>query len=235
MKKMNKAALAVLLAGAMLTAVSCGSKESSSSSSGVRVDGGANARKNMTDEEYRSTYMTNFDLTPSDDENIKIMVSFDNRFLGNEGTDYSEIYLVDNYFDALNNNDIQGVLDCYYPDYLESLCGDGTFATPEDFVKEYREQLQAVLTDNFKFDFIEISNCQLSGDLEADTMFANRDETLKAAFGEDIANKISDRKMLTIAGDSYITADGEWAEVKSLIPEGIIFCVYTIDGKPYIF
>lgn len=234
MKKIFTAFAAILLAGAMVTSVACGDK-GSSSESGVRIDGGETARKNMTDEEYHSTYMTNFDLTPADDENITIMISFDNRFLGKEGTDYSELYLVDRYFDALNNNDVQGVLDCYYPDYLNRLCGDDTFASPEEFVKTYREQLVGVFTDEFKVDFIEISNCQLSGDIEADTMFANRDETLKNAFGDDIISKISDRKMLTVAGDSYITAGGDWAEIKSLIPEGIIFCVYTIDGKPYIF
>lgn len=234
MKRIFSVLAAALLAGAMATAVSCGDKKSSSTS-GVRIDGGGNARKNMTDEEYHGTYMTNFDLTPADDENITIMVSFDNRFLGNNGTDYSEIYLIDRYFDALNNNDVQGVLDCYYPGYLDSLCGDDTFESPEAFVQTYREQLEGTLTENFKFDFLDISNCQQSGDLEADSMFANRDETMKAAFGDDIVNKISDRKLLTIAGDSYITADGDWAEITSLIPEGIMFCVYTIDGKPYIF
>lgn len=234
MKRIFSVLAAALLAGAMATAVSCGDKKSSSTS-GVRIDGGGDARKNMTDEEYHGTYMTNFDLTPADDENITIMVSFDNRFLGNNGTDYSEIYLIDRYFDALNNNDVQGVLDCYYPGYLDSLCGDDTFESPEAFVQTYREQLEGTLTENFKFDFLDISNCQQSGDLEADSMFANRDETMKAAFGDDIVNKISDRKLLTIAGDSYITADGDWAEITSLIPEGIMFCVYTIDGKPYIF
>lgn len=234
MKRIFSVLAAALLAGAMATAVSCGDKKSSSTS-GVRIDEGGNARKNMTDEEYHGTYMTNFDLTPADDENITIMVSFDNRFLGNNGTDYSEIYLIDRYFDALNNNDVQGVLDCYYPGYLDSLCGDDTFESPEAFVQTYREQLEGTLTENFKFDFLDISNCQQSGDLEADSMFANRDETMKAAFGDDIVNKISDRKLLTIAGDSYITADGDWAEITSLIPEGIMFCVYTIDGKPYIF
>ncbi|MCQ2490548.1 MAG: hypothetical protein MJ079_03015 [Ruminococcus sp.] len=234
MKRIFSVLAAAILAGAMATAVSCGDKKSSSTS-GVRIDGGGNARKNMTDEEYHGTYMTNFDLTPADDENITIMVSFDNRFLGNNGTDYSEIYLIDRYFDALNNNDVQGVLDCYYPGYLDSLCGDDTFESPEAFVQTYREQLEGTLTENFKFDFLDISNCRQSGDLEADSMFANRDETMKAAFGDDIVNKISDRKLLTIAGDSYITADGDWAEITSLIPEGIMFCVYTIDGKPYIF
>lgn len=232
MKKIFTVIAAAVLAGTVFTA--CGDKNSSSSS-GVRIDGGENARKNMTDEEYHGQYMTNFDLTPSDDENISIMISFDNRCFGNEGTDYSEIYLVDRYFDALNNNDVQGVLDCYYPDYLESLCGDSTFASPEEFVQTYRSSLTELFTDDFSFDFIDISNCRLSGDLDADTMFANRDETLKTAFGDEFTEKITDRKMLTIAGDSYVTADGDWAEVKSLIPEGIQFCVYTIDGQPYIF
>ena len=234
MKKIFTVLAAAVLAGAMATAVSCGDKESSSAS-GTRIDEGGSARKNMTDEEYHSQYMTNFDLLPTSDENISIMISFDNRYFGNEGTDYSEIYLVDRYFDALNNNDVQGVLDCYYPDYLASLCGDGTFATPEDFVQTYRSSLAELFTDEFKFDFIDVSDCRLSGDADADTMFANRDETLKEAFGDSITDKITDRKLLTIAGDSYVTANGSWAEVKSLLPEGIQFCVYTIDGKPYIF
>ena len=233
MKRIITALTAAALAGAMLTAVSCGDKESSSS--GVRVDGGDTARKNMTDEEYQTAYVSGFDLKPADDENISIMISFDLGYFGGESKDFSEIYLIDRYFDALNKNDVQGVLDCYYPDYLASLCGDSTFATPEVFVQTYREQLEGNLTENFSFDFIDVSNCQLSGDLEADTAFANRDETLKAAFGDGIVDKISDRKLVTIGGYTYITADGEYAELTKLIPDGILFCVYTIDGKPYIF
>ena len=234
MKKIFTAVMAAALAGAMLTAVSCGDKDSSSSS-GSRVDGGANARKNMTNDEYQGAYVSGFDLKPDDDENISIMISFDLGYFGGESKDYSEIYLIDRYFDALNKNDVQGVLDCYYPDYLASLCGAGTFDSPEAFVTAYREQLAENFTEDFSFDFIDVSNCQLSGDLEADTAFANRDETLKAAFGEASADKISNRKLVTIGGYTYVTADGSYAELTSLIPEGMQFCVYTIDGKPYIF
>ncbi|MBP5362175.1 MAG: hypothetical protein J6Y71_03990 [Ruminococcus sp.] len=234
MKKLLSVVAAVVLAGVMATTVACGNKESSSTS-GVRVDGGATARKNMTNDEYQEAYVSGFDLKPDEDENINIMFSFDLSYFGGESKDFSEIYVIDKYFNSLNNNDVQGILDCYYPNYLESLCGDGTFASPEEFVKAYREQLEGMLAENFKFEFIDISNCQLSGDLEADTMFANRDETLKAAFGDDIIEKISSRKMVTIGGYTYITSDGDYAELTTLIPEGIIFCLYTIDGKPYIF
>ena len=233
MKRILRAAAALLLAGAMACGVSCGDKESSAS--GVRIDEGANARKNMTDEEYHSSYMTNFDLKPEDDENIKIMISFDNRYFGKEGTDYTEIYLIDKYFDALNNNDISGILSCYYPGYLDSLCGEDTFATPEEFAKTYRDQLAGLFGEDFKFGFIEISDCTSGGDPETENMFQNRDDTLKAAFGDAIADKITDRKLVTIGGDSYVTGGGGWAEVNQMISEGIVFCVYTIDGQPYLF
>ncbi len=233
MKRIFRAAAAVLLAGAMLCGASCGDKESSVS--GVRIDGGANARKNMTDEEYHGSYVTNFDLKPADDPNVKIMISFDNRYFGKEGTDYSEIYLIDSYFDALNNNDISGILGCYYPGYIESLCGDDTFKTPEEFVKTYRDQLVTLFGEDFKFGFIEISDCSLGGDEQIENMFTNRDDTLKTAFGDDFLSKVTDRKYITVSGDSYVTGGGGWAEVKQLIPEGIMFCVYTIDGKPYLF
>lgn len=233
MRKMITTVAAVMLAGAMAALAACGDKDSSSDS-GVRIDGGANARSSMTAEEYASAYVSNDDLLPADDENVTIQISYDNSFW-NEDTGYDELYLVNRYFEALNKRDIQAVLDCYYPGYLDSLCGDDTFADPEEFVSTYIEQLEGVFTEFFEVKFIDISNCQVSGDLEADSMFANRDETLKAAFGDEFTDKITDRKVLTVAGYSYIEAEGDFAEINTLIPEGIIFCVYMIDGKPYIF
>ena len=68
-------------------------------------------------------------------------------------------------------------------------------------------------------------------------MFATRDQSLQKAFGDDFTSKITERKLLTIAGYTYFTSksgDG-YANLVDVLPEGIQFCVYTIDGKPYIF
>jgi len=234
MKKIFTTIAAAVLAGAMATAVSCGDK-SSSSSSGVRIDGGENARKNMTDEEYQAAYVSGFDLKPDEDENISIMISFDRSYFGGDDSDYSEIYLIDRYFEALNNNDVQGILDCYYPGYLESLGSGDSTDTPESYVQNYRDQLASALVDNFKFEFLDVSNCQLSGDSEADSFFATDDGALENAFGAEILDKVSDRKLVTIGGYTYFTADSDYAELNTFFTEGIKFCVYTIDGKPYIF
>ena len=93
------------------------------------------------------------------------------------------------------------------------------------------------LCEGFSINFIEVSNCQLAGDLDADSRFATRDETLKKAFGDDFTSKISDRKLLTIGNYTYFgNADNNYlTELTNVIPEGIQFCVYEIDGKPYIF
>ncbi|MCR5016883.1 MAG: hypothetical protein K6A75_10015 [Ruminococcus sp.] len=237
MKKLFTAVMAVLLAGAVMTAVSCGGKDSSSSSSGVRVDGGDTARKNMTDEEYHSTYMSNDDLKPADDSNVSIQISYDNNYW-NDSTGYDELYAVNDYVEALNSGDFKAIADCYYPGFLEGVCKESEqFTSAEQFVEEYYATLEGALCEGFKINFIEISDCRLAGDAEADSRFEMRDENLKTVFGDDIISKISDRKLLTMGGYTYYGSEDTnyITELTNVLPEGMLFCVYTIDGKPYIF
>ena len=240
MKKMNKAALAILLAGAMLTAVSCGDKGSSStssSSSGVRVDGGENARKNMTDEEYHSAYMANDDLKPADDSNVSIQISYDNSFW-NDSTGYDELYMVNKYVEALNSGDYEAIAACYYPGFLDGVCkASERYDSEEKFIEDYYTTMEQTLCEGFKINFIEISDCRLAGDTEADARFESRDQNLKTVFGDDIISKITDRKLLTMGGYTYYGNEESnyIAELTNVLPEGMLFCVYTIDGKPYIF
>ncbi len=154
MKKLFTAVMAVLLAGAVMTAVSCGGKDSSSSSSGVRVDGGDTARKNMTDEEYHSAYMSNDDLKPADDSNVSIQISYDNNYW-NDSTGYDELYAVNDYVEALNNGDFKAIADCYYPGFLEGLCKESEqFTSAEQFVEQYYATLEDTLCEGFKINFI---------------------------------------------------------------------------------
>lgn len=234
MKKIFSWAAAVVLAAAMTAGTaSCGDKEESS---GVNLVGGGPADgKDVADSDMPyGAHVT--ELTSEVDENISIMIGFDNRYLGNGGEDYTDVYLVDDYFDALNRKDVEAVKACYYPGYLEALSGEDSFASPEEFIEAYCEELDNALGAGFNIEFIDISYCQLSGDTEADTMFSIRDSSLAEVFGEDMLDKITSRKLLTIAGNSYYTLEGGgWGEIASVLPEGMLICVYEIDGKPYIF
>ena len=212
--------------------VSCGDKEESS---GVNLVGGPSAGQNVSNDDMPYGARIT-ELTSDMDENISIMISFDNRYLGGGGQDYSEVYLVDDYFDALNRNDVEAVKACYYPNYLEALSGEKSFSSPDEFISTYRSELESILGAGFSLAFIDISNCQVSGDSEAETLFDIRDASLSEVFGEGILDRITDRKLLTIAGDSYYTLEeGGWGEISAVLSEGIRICVYEIDGKPYIF
>ena len=238
MKKFTSAVMAFVLAGAVTVSVSCESKEKKSeneSSLSGDVLVGNEKPANMSNDDYQNAYVPNADLLPKDDENISIQICYDNSVWNSE-TGFDELYVVDRYIDALNKNDIEAVEACYYDGFLDHICKENELDSPEAFIKNYRETLAESLVDEFSIDFIEISNCQIIGDSEAESMFSTRDEALKNAFGDDIISKITDRKLLTIAGDSYFTSpDGSWGEITASLPEGIRFCVYTIDGKPYIF
>lgn len=234
MKKIFSWAAAITLAAVMAVGTaSCGDKEESSGTN--LVGGGPADGKDVADEDMPyGAHVT--ELTSEIDENISIMIGFDNRYLGEGGQDYSEVYLVDSYFDALNRNDVAAVKACYYPGYLEALSGDDSFDSPEEFISTYRAELENTFGAGFNIEFIDISNCQLSGDTEAETMFSIRDSSLAEVFGDSILDKITSRKLLTIAGNSYYTLEGGgWGEITSVLPEGIFICVYEIDGKPYIF
>lgn len=238
MRKILTAVTALILAGTMAAGMaSCGDKDKKESSTSENMLVGGQKPTDMSNDDYQKAYVSGFDLKPSDDENISVMISFDSDYFGGESKDYSEIYLVDKYIDALNKNDVAAVKECYYPDYLESLCENGDYETPEAFIKAYYSTLEQTLCQDFSIDFIDVSNCQVGGDLAADTMFATRDQSLQKAFGDDFTSKITERKLLTIAGYTYFTSksgDG-YANLVDVLPEGIQFCVYTIDGKPYIF
>ena len=235
MKKFTSALAMVILACLTASAVSCGDKTDNSNSGNMLV--GSEKPTDMDNETYQNTYASNDDLLPSQDSNVSIQISYDNSYW-NDSTGYDELYLVDKYVSALNSGDVKAINDCYYPGFLEGICKDsGSYESAEAFIKDYYAQMEDTFGEGFQINFIEISNCQLAGDLEADSRFATRDENLKKIFGDDIASKISDRKLLTIGGYSYYgNADTKYiTELTNVLPEGILFCVYTIDGKPYIF
>lgn len=238
MRRLFTAAAAFMLACAMTAGMaSCGDKEKSESSVSGNTLVGGQKPTNMSNEDYQKAYVAGADLLPSIDSNVTIQISYDNSFWNDE-TGYEELYLVDRYIDALNKADVKTIAECYYPGYLESVCEDNDkYANPEAFIKDYYSNLAEKLCEGFSINFIEVSNCQLAGDLDADSRFATRDETLKKAFGDDFTSKISDRKLLTIGNYTYFgNADNKYlTELTNVIPEGIQFCVYEIEGKPYIF
>ena len=131
MRRLFTAAAALILAGTMTAGMaSCGDKDKKESSTSENMLVGGQKPTDMSNDDYQKAYVSGFDLKPSDDENISVMISFDSDYFGGESKDYSEIYLVDKYIDALNKNDVAAVKECYYPDYLESLCENGDFEIP---------------------------------------------------------------------------------------------------------
>lgn len=217
---------AIYLAAALIlacAATGCGEGKESSNSYTL-------TQENM---EYGATIT---ELRPSSDENVKIMVGFDNRFFGGSGEekDFSDIYSLCDCVAGFNTNDHQLIKDHSYPGYLDSVAATTGAAGADEYLDSYVEKLTNALGEGFEIDYIDISKCLGESDSEAASYFETVDNTLTEIAGADILNKVTSRKLVYIGGDtSYTLPTGTYRLINHA--SEMAFCLYRIDGEYYIF
>ena len=221
MKRALCLAAAAILACAAITG--CGEGKESSNSYTLN-------QENM---EYGATIT---ELRPSANENVKIMISFDNRFFGGSGEekDYSDIYSICDCIAGFNTNDHQLIKDHSYPGYLDNVAEQTGAAGADEYLDSYVEKLTDTLGEGFEIDYIDISKCSGESDDESEYYFGTVDRTLIEIAGADVLDKVTSRKMITIGGDTSYTLPTGTYKLTNHASE-MVFCLYQIDGEYYIF
>lgn len=228
MKKFICLGAAITLA---CTAVGCGEKKSPGN---LDVPDGFHASQDELP--YGSVTA---EIKPGNDGNVKVMVCFDRRYFGGEGedADLGEVYKLTDCIAGLNANDHELLKGCYYPGYLEKSAEGTGYADVDAYLDAYHEDLVKKLGNDFEIDYIDISQCYLTGDSEGDSYFEIADSILTEIAGEGILDKVTSRKLAEIGGYTTFKADGSTKMLTNYTENqgAMQICVYKIDGEYYLF
>lgn len=220
---------AMIMAAAM---VGC---EKSSTDGNNMVDAGLSgngANINEEDFPYGSTIV---ELSKEADENIEIKIGFDRRYFieDTDNPDYSVIYKIHDFVKSLNTKDSDLLRSLYYPDYLEHYAEENSDLSADEYVEEYLGNVEKVLGEGFEIDYIDVSNCTLESDDDAESYFSMCDKALVKVAGDDILDKVTSRRVVEIGGYTTYKQDGGSYQLTNHT-DAINLYVYVIDGQAYI-
>lgn len=169
-------------------------------------------------------------LKPSYDENVKIAMEYDNRFLTVE-----EAMKLSDYVAALNNSDGELLSNTFYKPLLDKICDNSQYDTVDEYIAATHDNIRdSYIGYDFSFDYILVSNCLTEKDDDSETGFSSIDSTL-ASLDESIVDKITDRKMVTFDIEYRITnEEGGSYMLSSATNTDSTLYIYTIDGEIYI-
>lgn len=228
MNKIKKI-LAVCAACAMgISCVSCDkNKDKSEQGSGGLVDTADLKDYSISQDEmpYGSTLS---ELKPASDENVKIAIEYDNRFLEME-----EAYVISEYMWALSQKDEASIRKTFYPDLLDYTVKVAQMESAEEYINASYDNLAEALGGDFEFSYLDITAVEY----EADTKetFDNVDEGLNFCSDDDILGKVSSKKCVTLEGYTmFKLSDGTEKLVSGVLSSPISLCIYKIDGQYYI-
>lgn len=218
MKNMIKRIMAAAVSGAIVfCAAGCEDKNNSSGESASVV----------TEEEmpYGATVTK---LLPSANENVKVAVEYDNRFLTEE-----EAILVSDYIAALNNVDAELMEQTVYLPYLEDILAYNGISDTETYLSSMHDNIENSYAEGgeFEFDYVVIESCLDETSDESLTGFSTIDSAIKTLSGEDVAITLRKRVGLEI----LFTINGEGSySLKNRQGSSSSLYIYEIDGQLYI-
>lgn len=174
-------------------------------------------------------------LKPEIDENIKMSIEYDRRFVTEE-----EAVKISDYMFALNNADGELMETVVYPDYLEKIKSDNGLSSTTDYLNTMIENIKTQYTDNedFTFNYILVNDCLDDTSSDTEDTFSILDDILDTYANskgkEPVSSKITSRKLVKIdtmytlneSGGSYSLTNRTGADQQLYL--------YTIDGQLYI-
>lgn len=219
---------AIVAAGCLLSVVGCGEKEKHADMI-TDDDYGDIAEEDLP---YGSTITQ---LKSSNNENVKLSIEYDHRFLSEE-----EAIKVSDYMAALNSVDGELMDNTVYPDYLQYLKEANDFTSSTDYLQAMHDNIRDNYLNGseFDFNFVLINNFYDENDSDEETGFSTLDILLDSyadSLGKDaVTPKITSRKMVKI-DTMYTLADDEGSYMLSNRTESEQgMYIYTIDGQIYI-
>ncbi|MBR2283944.1 MAG: hypothetical protein IJ874_05930 [Ruminococcus sp.] len=237
MKEYLKRAAAVMVCAALLSSISaCGSKSGSSSGSSsgegnLAGDGPADDLSITQDEmPYGAMIMQ---LRPSENDDVKIYVEFDYRYLSEE-----DGKLLSDYVYALNNCDAELMEKVFYPPYLEYSYSSAGYSSTEDYLKGFRKNLEESLGEGFDYNAITVDDCYTEDDDINVTKFDEIDELLDSIGGGKVSDRINEGSRRFIYIDiMYGLPDDDFKSSYSLrnhVGQYLTLYLYDIDGVTYV-
>lgn len=222
MKFFSKRTAAALF-GAMflMSAVSCNDK---SSTSDAADQIGSLAQEDMP---YGATITQ---LKPSLNENVKIAIEYDNRYLSADETTKLSDYVA-----ALNSCDSELMANTFYNPYLDKVVEQSGAADLNEYITDVHNNIRDnYIGYDYNFNYIVIEDCLTEDDDDSETGFSSVDNTIDNLGDEKITDKVTSRKFVTF-DIQYTLVDGEDAYMLSTSTgTSSSLYIYTIDGEIYI-
>ncbi len=221
MKKHFKRIFAVILCGAMAAGFAGCSDEDENSVS-EPIDDVA-----YMDESELPYGATTTQLSSKADETVRMDIEYDNRFLDEE-----EARKISDYMAALNTVDDELMKNTVQPEYLAYLAENNTGGDVKGYIQQIHDNIAASYTgEGFDLNYVMVNDCITPED--GDTSFANVDALLSSICGEDIAGKITSRKLMKIDCMYTMNGEGSYSLTNRTGFDQSIY-VYVIDGEYYV-
>lgn len=223
MKATIKKCCAALLAGGfLLNAVGCGEKKNEYSD--VIDDMGSIAEEDLP---YGATIVQ---LSSSVDENIKMTVEYDNRFLTKE-----EATKISDYIAALNDCDAELMEQTVYPDYLSYLIETSDTESVYDYLVKMHDNIRdTYIGGEYEFNYVLINSCLDETASSDETGFAQLESVLEGISDETVSDKVTSRKLVGVEILYALNDDsGSYSLTYRTGADSLLY-IYNIDGQLYI-
>lgn len=223
---LKKSVVAVLAAVFLMSAVGC---EKKTEYSDIIDEYGSIAEEDLP---YGSTIVQ---LKPSTNENVKMSIEYDRRFLTEE-----EVIKVSDYMQALNDCDTSLMESTVYPDYLTYLKEVNSVESTETYLTVMHDGIKTSYTDgsDFEFNYILVNSCLDETSSDDETGFSILDSILdsyaKKSGQDDVSSKITSRKLVGIDTMYTLASDGGSYSLTNRTGSDQQIYIYTIDGQIYI-
>lgn len=167
-------------------------------------------------------------LKPELNENLKLGIEYDNRYLTED-----EAVKISDYVYALDKLDAELMNQTVYPGYLDQYAERAGASDLKGYLEMCRENIEDnYIYDEFEFTYISVNDCITEeNDTDGEANFSSVDANLSSTYGD---LNITDRKMIKIDIMYSVASDnGSYSFSMRQGSDSIIY-VYTIDGEPYI-
>lgn len=169
-------------------------------------------------------------LKPSIDENVKIAIEFDNRYLTVE-----EAYKLSDYVASLNDCDGALMEKTFYKPFLDSIVEQSGAADAEEYVTGVHNNIRDnYIGYEFKFDYVLTQDCLTEADDDSETGFSSVDASLDKLGDEKLSDKVTSRKCVTFDLEYQIDGSDDSYMMSTSTGTSSTLYIYTIDGEIYI-
>jgi hypothetical protein len=225
MNQLTKKTGAALVAGVfLLSAAGCSSKEEYSDAAD---EIGSLALEDM---DYGASITQ---LKPAYNDDVKIAIEYDNRYLTME-----EAIKISDYVASLNDSDAELMEETFYKPFLDKIVENSGYSDTASYIANMHDNIRdSYLGYEFEFDYILTEDCLTEDDDDSETNFSSIDSTLDSLTGENLSDKVTSRKLVTFDIE-YHYADTSEASGSHMLSTSTgtysSLYIYTIDGEIYI-